>query len=435
MSNRLVPYITPTVDVASSKKEGFYHYNAADDKEMYRKWVDYPQKGIVKRVPIQLDLETTASCNLQCPMCFHSEDETRPIVGQKSIDHMPFELYTHILDEFGEKGGASVKLMYRGDPLVTKNIDQWVQYATDRGVQSRFNTNGQLLDKELSEKLVRAGLRQILFSIDSHIPEEYNQIRRPSAQKEGNFYKVVENVENLARIRDSTGSKYPIIEISRVNLPETRKSLPDFKDFWLEHGADHVTLVGLNDYSMGKSGKLLVSDEFCCEMPWQRMFVLSDGRVTACCGDLYQQYPYAQIATPAQIEDYKKALNSSVATRKGDNVSVSIIQGPKLEKIVMGKFNGSEVNPTRMRIRGITGNINTVPIVTSIEKAWKGKLAQHMRDVNSEGEAEKIKACADCGYRQTVIKNMGMKSRLVDRKMEQSKTGQTSYMIRGLKRE
>ena len=430
---RVIPYITPTIALQGGSKE-FYHYNAGDDPEMYRKWHEYPREDIVKKVPIQIDIETTTCCNLKCPFCFHSSSPTNPIVGNHDSDHMSFDFYKHVINEFSYKGGTSVKLMYRGDPLVTPNIAEFVKYASDHGLQARFNTNGQLLTQETSEDLIKAGLVQLIFSIDSHIKEEYESIRRPNANKKGNFEKIVENVKRFAEIRNRSGSKYPIIEVSRVDIPETRKNLPEFQGFWLANGADYVSTVGLNDYSMGKEGKMLVSSEFCCEMPWQRMFVLTDGRATACCGDLYQQYPYAQLATPQQINNWKQNLEEIANNHSpGDKIEYTFLSEEKLGKTVTGKINtDSSVEITGMRIRGITGITTKVPISTSIEEVWNGKLASHMREVNRIGEAHKIRACADCGYRETTIRKINLPHTIEDRP-KSSNSGKPLYEKEGIK--
>ncbi len=425
MAKRVRPYITPTVELVGRKEGEIYHYNAADNQEMLRRWNEYPQGDIVNKVPIQLDIETTTICNLECPMCFQAYDETKP-----TPINMTRDLYNHIIDEFSEKGGMSIKMMYRGEPLVTRDLHEWVGYASDRGIQTCFNTNGVLLTEERSRELIDAGLHQLIFSIDSHIAEEYEQIRRPNANSLGNFQRTLSHVQGLARLRDEMGSKYPIIEVSRVDLPKTKDSKPDFRDFWLKNGADFVSFVGLNDYSMGKGGNMLVSDDFCCEMPWQRMFILADGLVTQCCGDLYQKFPLAQMALPSKIEEYNEKLEELVTSEKspGDRVELEILSAKNLEKVVIGEIQeDGSIKATKMKVKGISGNTNVVPITSSVEEAWTGKLSSHMREMNRRGCAHKINACADCGYRETTIVKSGMPSRMEPRK-KHVKTGQIKYL-------
>ena len=52
-------------------------------------WIKPDKKDIVKKVPLQLDLESSSVCDLECPMCFQAYDNTKP-----ASTHMPIELYT-----------------------------------------------------------------------------------------------------------------------------------------------------------------------------------------------------------------------------------------------------------------------------------------------------------------------------------------------------
>jgi pyruvate-formate lyase-activating enzyme len=425
MADRVKPNITPTVNQQGEITGRVYHYNAADNPEMLRRWKQYPLQDIVEEVPIQLDIETTTVCNLRCPMCWHSSPETSPVAL-----HMPYEFYQHIIDEFADKGGTAVKLMYRGDPLVTRNIEHWIQYASERGVQPRFNTNGILLTPEKSKRLIETGLHQAIFSIDSHLPEEYERIRISAPGKKGDFQRVLANVRDLARIREEMCADYPIIEVSRVDLPETRESAGDFREFWLENGADYVSFVDPNDWTMGKMGQMLVSDQFCCEMPWQRMFVLADGVATACCGDTYQQFPLAQIMTAREISGLEEKLAGTIETQKPEEkVEVEVIRDKKLEKYAIGEIQtDGTVKAKSMRIRGITGNTREVPITSSIEEVWRGKLLEGMREVNRRGKAHLINACADCGYRETTIRKANLPHTIEPRRKTTQRTGTTSYL-------
>jgi hypothetical protein len=432
---KIKPIITPTVRCYNKTEEGSYgktvtdsyHYNAGDNPEMLKRWTQYPEQGIVQRVPIQLDIETTSACNLQCPMCPQSSEELRP---EKS--YLDRALYEHIIDEFAKKDGMSVKLMFRGEPLVRRDTHEWVRYASERGVQAKLNTNGVLMDETRARELIKAGLHQAIFSIDSHIKDEYEAIRRPNERTKGNFPRILENVRGLARLREEMKSKYPLIEVSRVDLPDTREGIPDFIDFWLNNGADYVSILGLLDWTMGKEGKMLASEEFSCEMPWQRMFILADGLVTSCCGDTYQQSPLAQICTPDQIRGLEKRLQkSTVGHKHGDSVELEWISSDKLGKTVIGTvMEEGSVKATKVRVRGITGRENTVPLVDNVEEAWTGSRQEAMRKANETGNAHTIKACADCGYRETTIRNASLPYRIEPR-MQLKKTQKTKYVEKG----
>jgi MoaA/NifB/PqqE/SkfB family radical SAM enzyme len=398
--------------------------------ERMDRWVRHPTEDIVRAVPLQLDIESTSACNLECPMCFQSEEETRP-----AIAHMPIEFFKYFIDEFAAKGGDSLKMQFRGEPLVTKDLEDRTAYATNLGLDVRFNTNGTLLTEDRAKAIIQAGAKEAIFSIDSHLPEEYNKIRIPKIGKLGDFDLVLRNVKTLARLKEELGEKYPQIRVSRVDIPETRNSLEGFTDFWLQNGADFVSVVDLNDYSMGKSGETTASQDFHCEQPWQRLMVLADGIVSPCCGDHYQQFPLGQLATPAQMDEYKAKLGAMLdpTYKPGDRVITKVLESEKQEKWAIGfvQPDGS-VNATQMKVRNIVGKTDTILLTDSLEAVWKGQGAEYLREINRRGETHCIGMCADCGYRKTVINSQNLEHRtVIGLKNPQSKSAQTKYIQDG----
>lgn len=415
-----------------------YHIVGGTDKheltDRFKRWTNFPKKNIVTRVPLQLDLELSSACDLECPMCFHAEPGTKP-----HIENMPLDFYLSVIDEFATKRGDSIKLNYRGEPLITKDLHDRVAYALEKGLDVRFNTNGRLLDPERSRKLIEVGrpdrTYQIIFSIDSHIPEEYNKIRKPNRETPGDFNRVIENLRTMRKIRDELGVQYPQIRVTRVDLPETRESLPAFKDFCLANGADFVSVVDLNDWSMGKEGPITVSNDFCCEQPWQRMFILAGGDVTQCCGDEYQKYPLAHLATPSKMKIYESILKSKLNKQKpGEVIEAILVSSEKLERDLIGRVQeDNSVKPYAMRIRGIAGNIDKVPITNSVEEAWLSARSNYIREANRSGVSHLMPSCADCGYRNTVIKNNNLESKLEPReKAIWERTAKITYIEKGL---
>jgi len=425
MTNKPKPITNPTYHVVSGN-------DPHEKTEQMRRWTEYPKRGTIKEFPLQLDIESTSACNLKCPMCAQADEETRPVV-----ENMSFDLYTHIIDEGARKGLDSIKMQYRGEPLITGDIAERVAYATERGIQATFNTNGTLLTKDLSTRLIDAGLYKIMFSVDSHIPEEYERIRVLKNNDRGNFGRVLRNIRDMIRIRGERNSKYPIIRVGRVDLPETRDSIGEFSEFWREQGVDLVSIVDLNDLSMGtKQEEVTTSTEFSCEQPWQRLFVLAGGDVVPCCGDWYQQMPLGHIVLPKQIQKFKSELEGRLKYEEvGSIVELKITKDPKLERTVIGIVKKDrQVEPTEIRIRGITGLTHTVPLVNSIESIWTGERLNYIRERNKEGESHKVPICADCGLRNTVIEKRGLDSKKESRgkKHSEPKKHELEYIKNGL---
>lgn len=64
-----------------------------------------------------------------------------------------------------------------GEPLLREDIVELVQHAHRRGLLTRINTNGLLLDRSLVRELRKAGLTQGAVSIDDTDPETHDRLR------------------------------------------------------------------------------------------------------------------------------------------------------------------------------------------------------------------------------------------------------------------
>ena len=133
-----------------------------DTTRVYRKyrekWNTYPVKRKVATFPIHLDIELNTTCNLKCVMCFQSFD---PPEAQL----MDLEMVKQIILEGAKYDLCSIKLNYRGEPLLYPHLIEVIKFAKQMGViEVMFNTNGMLLDINKAAKLVKSGVDLIIFS-------------------------------------------------------------------------------------------------------------------------------------------------------------------------------------------------------------------------------------------------------------------------------
>ena len=64
-------------------------------KEYRKNWTDYPKQQYVSEYPLEVDIELSTVCNLQCPMCFTITDEFKKRVPRKFMDK---NLFRKIVD-------------------------------------------------------------------------------------------------------------------------------------------------------------------------------------------------------------------------------------------------------------------------------------------------------------------------------------------------
>lgn len=162
---------------------------------------------IFKKLPKAIFIETTNTCNIRCPNCpTHS-------VMKREKGFMEFELFQSIIDEFSRNpsnkywissaGSHSIAgkdldakpeifMHFAGEPILNKDIAQMIEYASKKGHKSSISTNAVVLPKDLSYKLIQAGLTSIHLCLDGITKRSHEAYRVGS-----DFEKVKENIENF----------------------------------------------------------------------------------------------------------------------------------------------------------------------------------------------------------------------------------------------
>lgn len=245
-----------------------------DDKflEYRRRWYEYPVHFIVGDFPIHLDIESTNICNLRCPFCAATFDKW----GSTRRGFMSMELFKKIIDEGAENSLYSIKLSFRGEPLLHPKITDMIRYAKRKGIiDIYFNTNAVLLDNNMIEKLLDAGLFRISISIEGTNKEVYGKYR-VGAQ----FERVLNNIKNLRRLRDRKNSNFPRIRIQTILPDELKESFPSFVQFWQDI-ADEVSYLDVRKETPNDKYDIEIA-EWACSFLWQRIVILWDGTLLPC---------------------------------------------------------------------------------------------------------------------------------------------------------
>jgi len=265
--------------------------------EYRRKWNENPKNHTVERFPIHVDLESTSVCNYRCKMCFQSLENEKIDKG-----YMDFNLFKKIIDEGAEKGLCSIKLQFRGEPLLHPKIVEMVKYAKDSGmIEVMFNTNASLLDEKMAKGLIDAHLDRMICSLDAATKETYESIRTG-----GKWENVLDNIKGLMAMKKKMGVDYPIVRAQIVDTPWNHDEVRKFIEFW-GGIVDEVSVTDMKDHREGNTKGDLIWKDFECAQIWQRLFIRWDGTVTLCCGDHYAKYKVGD-ANKDTIESIWKSL-------------------------------------------------------------------------------------------------------------------------------
>lgn len=231
----------------------------------------FPKFAIVADFPSHLDVESASACQMRCPMCFTTYMDD----GLKGI--MKYPLFTKIVDEAARRGVYSIKLSWRGEPLLNPHIVDMVRYAKSSGIQEvAVLTNAEFLTKEMAEALVDAGLDWISVSADG-TGAIYNEIRRPAI-----FEETVARVAYMKQYRDGKGLTRPLLRVQSI-MSAVESGPEEFKAAWA-NVVDRMNIIADESRDFNEKG-LQFDRYFVCAKPWQRMSIAYDGRVHQCISD------------------------------------------------------------------------------------------------------------------------------------------------------
>src|SRR5512147_1340882 len=100
----------------------------------------------VPGLPVEYIVETTAKCNIYCPMC------PRETFKQPKED-MTEAIFNRLVSETG-RSAEHMMLIGLGEPLLDRAIFERIEYCERHNIHTLLSTNGTLLDEAAAEKLL-----------------------------------------------------------------------------------------------------------------------------------------------------------------------------------------------------------------------------------------------------------------------------------------
>lgn len=247
-----------------------------------------PSIRIAPEIPAYLLIEPTSICNMRCPMCFQTD---KSFTSKEYMGKMNFNFFKSIIDEAVNLGIGSITMASRGEPTLHPELINMLNYTRGKFFELKMNTNGSRLNPNLSRAML-SSLDHIVFSIDSHIPEEYESIRVG-----GKFNKILKGVEEFWNLRNSDEFKKKKIRVSISGVKVKDSQNPEaFKKFWENYSDDAYLMQAeerWNTYFNSKHPSLKDS----CIYPWERLYIWHDGTLNTCDVD------YKSMLTPGNLKD------------------------------------------------------------------------------------------------------------------------------------
>jgi MoaA/NifB/PqqE/SkfB family radical SAM enzyme len=381
-------------------------------KEYRRLWSDQPKECISKGlygqdmfdqgyIPLCVDVETAAICDLACPFCYRESLAT----PDKIISR---DLFYKIVDQAADMGVPSMKLNWRGEPLMNSKLPEMIAYAKSKGIlEVIINTNATHLSEKMGRKLIDAGLDFMIYSFDGGTKETYEKMR-PGRFRKNSFEDVYSNIVKFSEIREQMGAKFPRTKIQMILTEESYNEQEQFFNLFNEY-VDEVTVtqyserggnikdlseedqirykelcdsLGLPEdspYMRDASGNISVSDSRSpCEQPYQRIMITYDGRAAMCCFDWGAMHPIGYVSPKCfddEDADKRLILERIEKGRKGFTLMPNVVMPPK--------FNQPE------------------KVVQTLKGIWTGSEMEQVRRAHGEGSVESVDVCKKCSFKDT----------------------------------
>lgn len=136
------------------------------------------------RTPFIINIDPCDTCNFQCKFCPTGDRKLMKRTNGRGHGIMELDLYKKIIDDicaFEDKVKV-IRLYKDGEPLLNPHFAEMVRYAKQSSCCDRVDTttNASLLNHEVSDRIIEAGLDRINISIEGVNEEQYLDFSRYS---------------------------------------------------------------------------------------------------------------------------------------------------------------------------------------------------------------------------------------------------------------
>ena len=211
---------------------------------------------------------------------------------------MDFGLYKSIIDEFkNKKVKPVIAFNFAGEPLLHPEVDKFIEYANQNGHKTFVSTNATHLSKNLSEKLITAGLSDVHLCLEGITKKSHEAYKHGS-----NFEEVKKNIENFTAAKKRLASEKPYVIIQTLLTSFSENEIEEIKQWAKNIGADAINLktLSMGSYTtdeMKERYKYLLPtkkeflrkssalDKTLCSWPLRHAVVYWNGELGLCCTD------------------------------------------------------------------------------------------------------------------------------------------------------
>jgi len=213
-------------------------------------------------------------------MCFQG-DVALPIFKTTKVSLMTMDTFKKIVDECAKNRIPALKLSWRGESMLNENFTEMIRYAKSKNLLEVTSlTNGTLMDQKMCREIVDAKLDQLVISIDGFTKETYERIRIGA-----DFDRVINNLRDLIAIRGRL--RKPFIRLQYTESDINRHETARFYEYWKDE-VDEIAISYCKEFGspQKEDPNRAPVYKYCCQQPFQRLIIMTDGTVTVCATDV-----------------------------------------------------------------------------------------------------------------------------------------------------
>ena len=315
----------------------------------------FRRQSVLPGGPIEITLESTAKCNLYCPMC------PRHIYTFDN-ESMDLDLYRKIIADC--KDYVEFVWPYGiGEPMIHPQIFEMIRITRDAGVRTGMSTNATLLDEKNIDMLLDSGLDYLILAFDGATKETYEKYRIGADfdKTRGCILKFLEKkLERKAKM-------FTVVQM--VLLKDNEHEVDAYRKLWDIEGVDQVRFKRdeiQTDGSRIPDDQLRGQRRNPCHLLWRGpLYVRYDGKAFPCCY-MYDEEPVGDLKEQSVMEVWnsKGMVDLRSAHLSGNLDDYPLCQTCQAARPRLPAFYGSLV------VDGLTVR-KAVPVVEKLANFYK----------------------------------------------------------------
>ena len=254
--------------------------------ELYRK---------INKLPKNARIEACSLCNLDCRDCYMRKTLSGQIINNGYLKFLDFKNFIRKNPYI-----KNIELSLAGEIFLNPDLKKIIRLASFKKINlTAFNgVNFNSVSDEMLELLVKYKFKGITFSIDGATNETYKVYR-----KNGNFDKVIENIQKLNDFKKIYKTKFPILQwqyiLFKHNIKDAQSAIHIARDlnmasiYFKEPWNKEVTkfdsdllqkFIPFKPFFDKEFQKILKDNQYdLCFQPWLSPQINWDGRLLGCC--------------------------------------------------------------------------------------------------------------------------------------------------------